>query len=46
MPRLDRQQIVRFLRALDAALVGNVEVVVVGGLAAIVQYDAAVKTPI
>ena len=44
MPRLDRQQIVRFLRALDAALVGNVEVVVVGGLAAILQYDAAVKT--
>ena len=44
MPRLDRQQILRFLRALDNALVGTVEVVVVGGLAAIVQYDAAVKT--
>lgn len=44
MPRLDRQQIVRFLRALDDALDGNVEVVVVGGLAAIVQYDAVVKT--
>ena len=44
MPRLDRQQIVRFLRALDAALDSNVEVVVVGGLAAIVKYDADVKT--
>jgi hypothetical protein len=44
VPRLDRPQILRFLHALDAALVGNVEVVVVGGLAAIVQYNAAVKT--
>lgn len=44
VPRLDRQQIVRFLHALDAALDRNVEVVVVGGLAAILQYDAAVKT--
>src|SRR5262245_21595565 len=44
MRRLERKEIVRFLRALDSALKGNVELFVVGGLAAILQYDAAVKT--
>lgn len=44
MRRLERKEILRFLRALDSALVGNVELFVVGGLAAILQYDAAVKT--
>lgn len=44
MRRFERNQIVRFLRAVDSALDGNVEVFVVGGLAAILQYDAAVKT--
>lgn len=44
MRRFERGEIVRFLRALDSALDGSVEVFVVGGLAAILQYDAAVKT--
>lgn len=44
MRRFKREQIIRFLRALDSALDGDVEVFVVGGLAAILQYDAAVKT--
>jgi hypothetical protein len=44
VPRLDRRQIIRFLRAIDTALVDRLEVFVVGGLAAIVKYDAAVKT--
>jgi hypothetical protein len=44
MRRLERDQIVRFLRALDAALGGDIEIFVVGGLAAILQYDAVVKT--
>jgi hypothetical protein len=44
MRRLERDQIVRFLRALDAALKGDVTIFVVGGLAAILQYDAAVQT--
>lgn len=44
MRRLDREQIVRFLRALDAALAGDLKIFVVGGLAAILKYDAAVKT--
>jgi hypothetical protein len=42
--RHERDQIIRFLRALDAALEGDVKIFVVGGLAAILQYDAAVKT--
>jgi hypothetical protein len=42
--RLERDQIIRFLRAVDSALKDDVEVFVVGGLAAILQYDAAVKT--
>jgi len=44
MRRLERDQIVRFLRALDAALESDVTIFVVGGLAAILQYDASVKT--
>jgi len=44
MPRLDRKQIVRFLHAVDAALTEDLQVFVVGGLAAIVKYNAAVKT--
>ncbi len=44
MRRLERDQIIRYLRALDAALEGDVEIFVVGGLAAILQYDAVVNT--
>lgn len=44
MQRLERDQIIRFLRALDAALEGDVKIFVVGGTAAILQYNAVVKT--
>jgi hypothetical protein len=42
--RFNRDQILRFLRALDAALDDKLEIFVVGGLAAILKYKAAVKT--
>jgi len=42
--RFDRDQIVRFLRALDAALERDLKIFVVGGLAAVLKYDAVVKT--
>jgi hypothetical protein len=44
MLRFDREQIVRFLHALDSALEGELKIFVVGGLAAIVKYNATVKT--
>lgn len=44
MQRLDRAQIVRFLHAVDAALDNEMKIIVIGGMAAIVKYDAAVKT--
>jgi hypothetical protein len=44
MRRLDREQIVRFLRALDSALEEDLKIFVVGGLAAVLNYGATVKT--
>lgn len=44
MQRFDRDQIVRFLRALDDALEEKLELFVVGGLAVILKYDAPLMT--
>jgi hypothetical protein len=42
--RFDRAQAISFLRALDASLTKDIDVFVVGGMAAILGYHAAVKT--
>lgn len=44
MRRFDRAQAISFLRALDASLTKDVDVFVVGGMAAILGYHATVKT--
>lgn len=44
MRRFDRAQAISFLHALDACLTGDVDVFVVGGMAAILGYHADVKT--
>lgn len=44
MTRFDKAQLVAFLRALDRHLTGKVEMVVIGGAAASVAYDARTRT--
>lgn len=44
MTRFDRAQLVAFIRAIDRNLAERVEVVVIGGAAAMVAYDANVTT--
>jgi Nucleotidyltransferase of unknown function (DUF6036) len=44
MQRLDRNQIVRFLHALDDCLEKDLTVCVIGGMAAVLGYHANVKT--
>lgn len=44
MQRLDRNQIVRFLHALDDCLEKDLAVCVIGGMAAVLGYHASVKT--
>ncbi len=42
--RFDRPQAISFLHALDASLKGDLEIFVVGGMAAILGYNASVVT--
>ena len=44
MRRFDRPQAISFLHALDAALKKDLEMFVVGGMAAILGYNASVRT--
>lgn len=44
MPRFDRSQVVLFLHVLDGFLKGDLQIFMIGGLAAILGYDADVKT--
>lgn len=44
MKRFDRSQIIMFLHSLDAGLKSKLEVFMIGGMAAILGYDADVKT--
>lgn len=44
MQRLDRNQIVRFLHALDDCLEEDLEVFIIGGTAAVLGYNANIKT--
>jgi Nucleotidyltransferase of unknown function (DUF6036) len=44
MQRYDRSQVILFLHSLDALLRSDLEIFVIGGLAAILGYDADVKT--
>ena len=44
MRRLDRAEIVRFLHAVDDSLEDNLVICVIGGVAAVIGYNANVKT--
>jgi len=44
MHRFDRSEVILFLRVLDGFLKDDLEIFVIGGLAAILGYDADVKT--
>jgi len=44
MPRFDRSQVVLFLHVLDGFLKDDLQIFMIGGLAAILGYDADVKT--